>query len=107
MRQLHLLLLFEQRNKYFALTPEIFFELTYPVAESNKVRRETIFEDRDDEIRIFNMLVASRGYEYAYSGDKALLEKLLSGRANPGKLEKIYYGKFELPWILARRNGKG
>ncbi len=92
------------RIKYFALTPEIFFELTYPRG-STKIRRETLFESDDEKVDLFNILLAAHGHEFAYANNKAPLEKLISGRNKPGKLEKEYFEKFEKPWVIARQNG--
>ena len=95
---------FLERNKYFALTPEIFFELTYPIG-SNKIKRKAILEDEDDTVSLFNILIAAHSYRFAYSGDKKLLESLISGRAKPGILEKKYYEQFKRPWEKAKKAG--
>lgn len=96
---------FLERNKYFALTPEIFFELTYPIG-SNKIKRKTIFESGDNTIALFNILLAAHSHKFAYSGDRKLLENLISGRAKPGVLEKTYYERFERPWKEAKKAGR-
>ncbi len=96
---------FLERNKYFALTPEIFFELTYPKG-SNKAKRKTIFEEEDDVISLFNILLAAHSCEFAYSGDRKLLESIIAGRTKQGILEKTYYERFELPWEEARKAGR-
>jgi hypothetical protein len=96
---------FMERNKYFALTPEIFFELTFPVG-SNKIKRKTIFEEEDNIVVLFNILVASHAQEYAYSDDKVLLEDLMAGRAKPGPIEMDYYERFERPWVEAKKSGR-
>lgn len=88
---------FLSRNKYFALTPEIFIELTPPKG-SGKIRRKTLFENNDNIIDLYNILIAAHSYEYAYSTDKNSLNKLIKGRNNPGKVEITYYNKFQLPW---------
>jgi len=90
---------FLDRNKYFSLTPEILIELTYS-KEKQKVKRETIFEDKDNKVTIFNMLLASHASEYVYSAHRDILENLLHGRENPGKIEKDYYVQYEHPWML-------
>lgn len=95
---------FLERNKYFALSPEIFFELTYPIG-SKKVKRKTIFKDEDNIIAMFNILLAAHADEFAYSGDKMLLDDLLSGLTRPGVPELNYYERFERPWEEARRSG--
>jgi Protein of unknown function (DUF4238) len=96
---------FLERNKYFALTPEIFFELTYPL-ESDKARRETIFEDQDDSVMLFNILLAAHASQFAYSGERAILENLIAGRANPGSLERTYFERFVRPWQVAKKDGQ-
>lgn len=96
---------FLERNKYFPLTPEIFFELTYPIG-SCKVKRKTIFEGRDDIVALFNILLAAHAHEYVYSADKILLEDLVAGRINPGIIERTYYERFERPWEDARKAGR-
>ena len=88
---------FLERNKYFALTPEIFLELTYPRG-SKKVKRNTMFADDDDKVRTFNMLLAAHSQGYAYSGSKEALETMLAGRLQPGPLELAYYNRYEKPW---------
>jgi hypothetical protein len=96
---------FLERNKYFALTPEIFIELTYPLG-SDKIKHKTIFDDNDDIVKLFNMLLATHSYEFAYSADKELLKSLISSRKNPGVIEQDYYKRFQLPWDVARREGR-
>jgi hypothetical protein len=96
---------FMERNKYFSLTPEIFIELTYPMG-SKKIRRKTIFEDEDDAIALFNILIAAHCHEFVYSGHKIMLENLVAGRIKPGALERTYYENFERPWAEARRLGR-
>ena len=88
---------FLERNKYFALTPKILIELTWPVG-SEKVRRKTLFESDDNVVAMFNILLASRSHEFAYTGDRGILEDLLSGRTTPGPTEAAYYERFERPW---------
>jgi hypothetical protein len=96
---------FLERNKYFALTPEIFFELTYPVG-SEKMKRKTIFEDEDGVVSTFNMLLADYCHEVVYSGDKTLLDELLAGREHPGVAELAYYNQYQRPWVEARKRGE-
>ena len=52
---------FLERNKYFALTPEIFIELTYPIG-SDKVKRKTLFEREDDTVALFNLLLMTHAH---------------------------------------------
>lgn len=96
---------FLERKKYFALTPEIFFELTYPIG-SKKAKRKTIFESTDEIVSSFNILLTAHAHEFAYSSDKNLLEDIIRGRQNPGSLERKYYSQYELPWDIARREGR-
>jgi hypothetical protein len=93
---------FLERNKYFALTPEILIELTYPLG-SEKVKRTTVFKEEDEMVTIFNMLIGAHCTELAYSGEKPILEDLIEGRNNPGRLEREYYARFEHPWVEYRR----
>jgi hypothetical protein len=93
---------FLERNKYFALTPEIFIELTYS-RETVKVKRETIFENKDNKVDIYNMLLAAHSQSYVYSANKSILERLLFGRKNPGELEKAYYLEYEHPWEINKK----
>lgn len=88
---------FLERSKYFSLTPEILFELTYPVTP-RKATREALFEKDDDRVKTFNMLLVSHAQGSAYSGEQRLLDGLLSGYTNPGRLEKAYFEKYERPW---------
>lgn len=88
---------FLERNKYFALTPEIFIELTYPMG-STKVKRETIFENRDNDVFQLNMLLMAHSHKYAYSHDNKILERLISIRDSQDPLLRIYYERFEKPW---------
>ena len=96
---------FLERNKYFALTPEIFFELTYPIG-SEKAKRKTIFDSEDETISLFNILIAAHSHSFVYSGNKKVLENLLASRKNPGILEKAYYERYERPWEEARKTGR-
>ena len=98
---------FFDRDKYFALTPEILVEMTSPYPQKqDKIKRETLFEDKDHKVTIFNMLLSAHANNYVYSADKNILERLLFGRKNPGELEKIYYLKYEHPWVLHRKDKK-
>ena len=96
---------FLERNKYFTLTPEIFLELTYPIG-SEKAKRKTIFDNEDDTVSLFNILIAAHSHAFAYSGDKKNLESLLAGRKSPGILEKAYYERYERPWKESRKIGR-
>lgn len=88
---------FLERNKYFALTPEVFFELTYPT-RPRKATRKILFIKDDDLVKTFNMLLVGHAQESAYSGDRRLLESLLSSQKNAGPLERAYFERFEKPW---------
>lgn len=96
---------FLERAKYFPLTPEIFFELTYPIG-SEKMKRKTIFENEDDIVTTFNMLTASRCHQFVYSGEKEILEEFLAKREKPGPVEVAYFERFERPWIEAKKQGE-
>ena len=93
------------RNKYFALTPEIFIELTYPIG-STKIKRETLFEDSDEKVHLLNIMLAAHAHAFMYAKNKAPLDDLISGKNNPGKMEKKYFKEFEKPWMLAKREGR-
>jgi hypothetical protein len=95
---------FLDRKKYFSLTPEILFELTYPRG-STKVKRKTIFSEEDDVVGLFNILLTAHAREFAYSHDKSILEEILNGRSDPKSLEVEYYKRYELPWEEARVKG--
>lgn len=90
------------RNKYFALTPEIFIELSPPKG-SCKVKRHTIFNKNDNDIRTFNLLTASHSSEYIYSSNQKVLEYFALIRNTPGEFEIEHYKKYELPWEEYRR----
>lgn len=96
---------FLERNKYFALTPGILFELTVPLG-SKKVKRRSIFNDEDDVVSLFNILIAAHCHSFVYSGDRDNLEGLLAGINNPGIIEKKYYEQYERPWKEAKKNGR-
>ena len=88
---------FLERNKYFALTPQILFELTYPKG-ATKIKRKTLYKDQDDKVKTLNIILASGAHKFAYSGNRSCLEQLLAGRENPGRLGKEYIKKYVLPW---------
>lgn len=96
---------FLDRKKYFALTPEIFFELTYPVG-SSKIKHKTIFSDQDDTVSVFNILLVANAREFAYSQNKETLDRIILGRNNYGSVEKSYYERFQLPWDHAKAEGR-
>lgn len=96
---------FLERNKYFALTPEILFKLTCPKG-SKKAKRKTIFEKDDHIISVFNILLASHAHEFVYSNDKEILNSIILGRTNLGIVEIDYYKQFEQPWVEYRRRNK-
>ena len=93
---------FLQVTKYFALTPQILLELTYPKGAS-KIKRKTLYEDQDEVVRLLNIILVSGSQEEAYSGDKSILEQLLDGIRSPGRLEREYIKKYETPWEEHRR----
>ena len=88
---------FLERKNYFALTPEIFIELSEPQG-STKINRKTLYEDDKDIIRFKNIIIASNADNYIYSGDKDLLAEIIDGRNNPGAVEIDYLKRFEFPW---------
>jgi len=96
---------FLERNKYFSLTPEILIELTYPTG-SAKAKRETLFDDQEDVVKIFNTLLVAHSNEFAYSENKAILEGIIAGRVKPGPIERAYYDRFQRPWAEAKRAGQ-
>ena len=92
---------FLQRDKYFALTPQILLELTHPKG-ATKVKRKTLYEDQDDMVKALNIILISGAQEFACSGNRTCLEQLLAGRENPGRLEREYIEKYEIPWAEYR-----
>ncbi len=97
---------FLERDKYFPLTPNILLELTYPRGTA-KIKRETLYEADNYVIKSLNIIIASGADSFVYSGNKEPLEKLLAGRENPGRLEREYIEKYEIPWAEYReRMGK-
>jgi hypothetical protein len=93
---------FLERTKYFALTPKILIELTYPCG-TKKVKRETLFEGQSEIVKMFNIILMSGCQEFVYSGDDDCLGQLLSGIEKPGLLERAYMEKYEKPWAEYRR----
>jgi len=93
---------FLERNKYFSLTPEIFIELTYPEKEDAPVETEIIYKINDHLVEQFNILPIAYADKFAYSGVRLLLQKVVDGRKNPGRIEMGYYERFERPLRLAR-----
>lgn len=96
---------FLNRDKYFALTPRILIELTYPRG-ARKVKRKALYKKHSDQVKTLNMILISNAKEFAYSGNKAILEGLLAGRDNPGPLEMAYIDKYERPWEEYRMKRK-
>lgn len=86
-----------QREKYFPLTPEILIQLTYPERQG-KPKRKTIFSDQDDVVKFFNMQLVGNASEFAYTGDRRIIENLLARRIRPEKFEQEYYKKYVRPW---------
>lgn len=84
---------FFERNHYFALTPDILIELTAPMG-SKKVKREALFSDKNDIVKIFNLLIADRANDFAYSSDRKTLDDLVNGLHSPGIAEKTYVKTF-------------
>lgn len=96
---------FLERNKYFALTPDIFVELTEPHG-SKKVNRKTLFEDKDHKAHLFNILIAAHSNKYIYSGDEYLLGNLVEGIKNPGLVDLEYLRDYAFPWEEYRQRTK-
>lgn len=93
---------FMMRNKYFALTPEILLELTYPRGR-RMFKGKTLFEVDDNLVMKYNLLLVSHAHEFAYSGERKIVEDILAGHANPGPVEEAYYEYYERPWADERR----
>lgn len=85
---------FLERNKYFALTPEIFIELTYPIG-SDKVKRKTLFEREDHTVAVFNRLIVDHAHEFAYASNRKPLDDLISGHETPGVIKIAYFNQFK------------
>lgn len=94
---------FLERNNYFALSPQIFIELSVPQG-STKINRSTLFDGDKDLIRFKNIMIASHANKYIYSGNKDLLAQIIDGRNNPGAVELDYIRRFEFPWKEYMRN---
>lgn len=97
---------FLERSKYFTLTPNILLELTYDPRARRMFKRKTLFEADDDLVMKFNLLLVSHAREFAYSGERKLVEDILAGRAKPGPVERAYYEQYERPWAIARARGR-
>lgn len=92
---------FMQRNKYFAITPDLLLECTDPIEYNerpNKAKRKTLFADKDDTVSMYNILLSQHSHQFVYSSSRHLLDELLEGRMNPGILERTYYNRFQRPW---------
>ena len=84
---------FFDHNHYLPLSPEILIELTAPIG-SKKVKREALFSDKDDIVKMFNLLIADKAMKFAYSIDRKMLDDLVNGAKLPGVAEKMYVDKF-------------
>lgn len=97
---------FMDRDKYFPLTSRIFLKLTPPCG-SSKITRRAIYADQDDIVKELNIITVSGAQKYIYSGDRSLIERMLVGIINPGKLENAYIDKYIKPWRNLRRKERG
>lgn len=88
---------FFKRNKYFTLTPNILIELL-PPDESKKVKRETLLGDKIEKVDIFNILIAAKSINFAYSNSPEIIDALVDSKNNPGATELKYYNLFEKVW---------
>jgi hypothetical protein len=88
---------FLERNKYFALTPEILIELSVPIG-SRKVKRETLFKEMDNTVDLLNVILAANCHQYAYTDDKKIFEEMILGRATPRPSDIEYIKRFVIPW---------
>lgn len=91
---------FLERDKYFALTPQVCLLLVRPrnIGRIAKIKRKTLFKNDDDTVKTLNMLFASHARVAVYSGMRQTLSDLLDGATHPGKLERAYLEKYEAPW---------
>ncbi len=80
--------------------------LTYPLVDY-KVKRKTIFNNKNNEISLYNILIAGHSHEFSYSCNKNSLEELISGRIKPGFVENKYYEEYEKPCELYRNKNGG
>jgi hypothetical protein len=94
---------FLDREKYFALTPEILFELADPIpSEPAALARQTLLASDDDTVMMFNILLASRCQRSVYSGDRTILADMLAGLTNPGPPQRMFVDRFVRPWREAQ-----
>lgn len=97
---------FLERDKYFALTPDLLIKLTDPQG-SSKMKRKTLFEKDDDTVRLLNILLAAHSKRFAYSAEKAQLQEIVNGRKKPGNIEIKYHKEYEKPWSDYKSKIKG
>lgn len=91
---------FLERSHYFTLAPDLMLELTYPTVEPEENNPEKFVEYKtltDDEIKMYNMLVAEFSGKFAYARDRAALEHLLTQLKEPDNALLMYRKKFREP----------
>ena len=91
---------FMERNKYFPLTPEILIELTPTLEVHQKYERIVFSKKDDDQVHLFNILLAAHAHAYAFSSNREELVDILLGRIMQTKIAIQYYEKYKKPWDI-------
>ena len=69
---------FLQRTHFFALSPEICIQAVEPHRRmGKKLRRITLFPDKEDQVSQLNLTLASQARRYVYARDREPLEGIL------------------------------
>ncbi len=100
---------FLSKEHFFALTPEIFIEMTYPhVIDNWKVKKKTLFPGDEDIVMMYNIVTASKAHEEAYSSETSVFEEMIRDFSTAkSRFGRMYLERFEFPWIAYKRKVGG
>lgn len=88
---------FLERSHYLALAPDLMLELLYPNVEPEENNPEKLAEYKiltEDEVKMYNILIAEFSGKFAYSQHRESLEHLLVQLEKPDKAVSLYIQKF-------------
>lgn len=91
---------FLERSHYLTIAPDLMLELLLPEVEPEQNDPEKFIEYKmldEDEIKMYNILVAEFSGKFAYAQDRRPLGHLLTQLKKPDKAMLLYYKKFKEP----------
>jgi hypothetical protein len=61
---------------------------------TKKLRRTSLFADKDDVVTMYNILIADHVHEFAYARDEDTFPEILRALGEPSEAGRLYVDKF-------------